>query len=144
MAYAMQAALPGFAQEESRTSAESAPAFSGLIMRQKEPANLEFPFAALERFIVPNELFYVRNHFPVPKLDAKSWRLKVEGAVERSLELTYDELTKMPSRSQVAVMECAGNSRIFLTPKAKGVLWENGAAILAWDNGSALELPAPS
>src|SRR5205085_5434355 len=75
LAYAMRAALPARAQEGNKAAAGSAPALAGLIMRQKEPANLEFPFAALERFIVPNELFYVRNHFPVPKLDAKSWRL---------------------------------------------------------------------
>jgi DMSO/TMAO reductase YedYZ molybdopterin-dependent catalytic subunit len=63
----------------------------------------------------------------MPQLDVKNWRLKVEGAIERPLELNYDELTKMPSRTQVALLECAGNSRVFLTPKAKGVQWELGA-----------------
>jgi DMSO/TMAO reductase YedYZ molybdopterin-dependent catalytic subunit len=101
--------------------------FPGLILREKEPENLEFPFTMLDTFIVPNERFYIRNHFPVPKLDIKKWRLRVEGAVERPLELTYDELTKMPARSQVALLECAGNSRGFLTPKAKGVQWDLGA-----------------
>ena len=43
------------------------------------------------------------------------------------MELTYDELTKMPARSQVSLLECAGNSRAFLTPKAKGVQWDLGA-----------------
>lgn len=98
-----------------------------LIMREKEPENLEFPFASLDSFITPNERFYVRNHFAVPKLEAKTWRLIVEGAVERPLELALDALTKMPSHTQIALLECAGNGRGFLTPKAQGVQWELGA-----------------
>jgi DMSO/TMAO reductase YedYZ molybdopterin-dependent catalytic subunit len=99
----------------------------GLIVREKEPANLEMPFRTLDSFLTPNERFYVRNHFAAPKLDARSWRLKVEGAVERPLELTYAELTALPSRTQVALLECAGNGRAFLNPKPKGVPWELGA-----------------
>src|SRR6516164_8929028 len=52
----------------------------GLIPREKDPENLEFPFASLDSFLTPNKLFYVRNHFAAPKLDAETWRLKVEGA----------------------------------------------------------------
>ena len=78
--------------------------------------------------MTPNTRFYVRNHFVAPKLEARDWRLKVEGAVERPLELTYDDLLKMAPRTQTALLECAGNSRVFLTPKASGVAWELGAA----------------
>jgi DMSO/TMAO reductase YedYZ molybdopterin-dependent catalytic subunit len=98
-----------------------------LVTRQYEPANLEFPFASLSRFITPNEQFYVRNHFPVPRLDGGSWRLKVEGAVRQPLALSLDDLRQMPARTAAATLECAGNGRVFLVPKAKGVLWEQGA-----------------
>src|SRR5262245_51088140 len=54
-----------------------------LIVREKEPENLEFPFSALNQSIIPNDRFYVRNHFAVPKLDLKTWKLKVEGAVKK-------------------------------------------------------------
>lgn len=121
------AALPlALAVSESLSAADkSGP--SGLIVREKDPENLEFPFAALDGALTPNESFFIRSHFAVPKLEAKSWRLKVEGLVERSLELTYDDLLKMPSRTVPALIECAGNSRVFLTPKAKGLQWEMGA-----------------
>jgi DMSO/TMAO reductase YedYZ molybdopterin-dependent catalytic subunit len=33
----------------------------------------------------------------------------------------------MPSQTVTAMLECAGNGRIFLAPKAKGLLWEFGA-----------------
>src|SRR5690348_2582284 len=87
------------------------PAFPGMIVRATEPQNLEFPFVALDGFITPNEQFYVRNHFAAPKIDLKSWKFSVIGAVKQPLELTYDELLKLPTRSLTATLECAGNGR---------------------------------
>lgn len=107
--------------------AASQPAFQGLIIREKEPENLEFPFGALNQFVTANDQFFVRSHFAVPKLDARSWRLKIEGQVERPCELSYDELMGMSARSVVATIECAGNGRIFLSPKVDGLQWELGA-----------------
>ncbi len=101
--------------------------FSGLIIREKEPENLEFPFSSLGSFITPNEQFFVRSHFAVPKLTLDSWRLKVEGLVDNPCELNYDDLLKLPSRTVRAILECAGNSRIFLSPKSGGLPWELGA-----------------
>jgi DMSO/TMAO reductase YedYZ molybdopterin-dependent catalytic subunit len=98
-----------------------------LIARQRNPDNLEFPFATLNSFITPNEKFYVRNHFSQPKIDANSWRLKVEGAVERELELKLDDICKLPARTVTATLECAGNGRALLVPKVKGVPWQLGA-----------------
>src|SRR6185295_15207864 len=39
----------------------------------------------------------------------------------------YEELRSMPARTVTMVMECAGNSRIFLSPKVGGLQWELGA-----------------
>ncbi len=100
--------------------------FAGLITREKDPPNLEFPFPALDGFITPNERFFIRCHFPVPALDARSWRLRVEGAVRRELELSLDDLRKLPEKTVTATIECAGNSRVFLH-KEPGVQWELGA-----------------
>lgn len=102
-------------------------AFPGLIIREREPENLEFPFSSLSSSLTPNEQFFVRSHFPVPKIGLKNWRLKVEGLVKKPLELSYDQLTRMPARTVTMLMECAGNSRIFLSPKASGLQWELGA-----------------
>src|SRR4051812_4069767 len=95
------------------TTASEKP-FTGLIIREKEPENLEFPFSALSSAITPNEQFFVRSHFPVPKADPETWKLKIERGAEPAIELSYGELRKMPSRTVSMVMECAGNSRIFL------------------------------
>jgi DMSO/TMAO reductase YedYZ molybdopterin-dependent catalytic subunit len=99
----------------------------GLIIRQKDPNNLEMPFDQLGDFITPSELFYIRSHFLVPELNVASYRLSIRGAVRRELSLSYAEIRSMPSRTCIATLECAGNSRVFLVPPAPGAQWELGA-----------------
>src|SRR5947208_5372909 len=98
-----------------------------MITREKEPPNLEMPFSALDSFVTPNERFYVRCHFAIPKINERDWRLKVEGKVARPFEVTMDDLRQMPTQTITVTLECAGNSRVFLVPKVKGVQWELGA-----------------
>jgi DMSO/TMAO reductase YedYZ molybdopterin-dependent catalytic subunit len=99
----------------------------GLIIRQKDPNNLEMPFDQLDDFITPSEHFYIRSHFPASELDIDSYRLRIRGAVHRELSLSYAEIRSMPSRSCIATLECAGNGRVFLVPPAPGAQWELGA-----------------
>lgn len=120
-AFPLGAVLPRVrAGEEARRA-------PGLIVRGVEPDNLEFPFASLDSFLIPNERFYVRSHFAVPRLEAASWRMEVAGAVERPSRIGLDDLKKMPSRTITAMLECSGNGRVSLVPKAKGILWDSGA-----------------
>jgi DMSO/TMAO reductase YedYZ molybdopterin-dependent catalytic subunit len=99
----------------------------GLIIRQKDPNNLEMPFDQLDDFITPSELFYIRSHFLVPELNVASYRLSIRGAVRRELSLSYADIRAMPSRTCIATLECAGNGRVFLVPPAPGAQWELGA-----------------
>lgn len=99
----------------------------GMIVREKEPVNLEMPFGSLDSFITPVERFYVRCHFPIPEIDPKTWRLKIEGDVENALSLTCDDLHFMEPRTITTYMECAGNGRTFLVPQRDGAQWEGGA-----------------
>jgi len=110
-----------------RADQPARPGFPGLIVRAHEPRNLEFPLSELRDPIVPNEQFFVRSHFAVPPVDVKAWRLKVEGAVEKPFELTYEELTKLPPRTLTATLECAGNGRVHLAPAVPGLQWGQGA-----------------
>src|ERR1700716_408597 len=99
----------------------------GLIIRQSEPRNFEFPFDQLDSYLTPTESFYVRGHFHVPELERDSYRLNVEGAVKNPLSIAYDELRKLPAETVVATLECAGNGRVFLVPGKPGAQWELGA-----------------
>ncbi len=59
-----------------------------------------------------HDLFFVRNRYASPTVDASSWELKVSGdAIENDLTLSYDELRELPSRTAPRVLECFGNGR---------------------------------
>jgi DMSO/TMAO reductase YedYZ molybdopterin-dependent catalytic subunit len=104
----------------------------------QSPENSETPLADVHGWVTPTRLFFVRNHFDVPEIDAAKWRLAVGGCVRRPLELTGDELDQMPQRTLLATLECAGNGRSFLAQKVPGVQWSAGAVAHAEWSGVPL------
>ena len=106
----------------------------------QSPENSETPLADVHGWVTPTRLFFVRNHFNVPQIDAQSWRLTVGGCVERPLVLTWEELNALPQRTVLATLECAGNGRSFLAQKAPGVPW--GAGAVAHGEWSGVPLAA--
>ena len=68
--------------------------------------------------ITPVEDFFIRNEYPTPvaaldrRVDPRFWQLKIHGdAVENPITLSYEDLLRLPSRSIISNMECAGNGR---------------------------------
>ena len=121
-------ALPmALAARQGTAGAGEPPAPAGLIPREERPINLESPFAALDGPVTPTGRFFVRTHFNIPEFGPGAWRLRVEGAVERPMELTLDDLLAMPATTGAATLECAGNNRVFLVPKVRGANWGLGA-----------------
>jgi DMSO/TMAO reductase YedYZ molybdopterin-dependent catalytic subunit len=60
--------------------------------------------------VTPNEEFYVTSYSDmVPSLDAKSFRLRVEGMVERPFALSLDELAAMKEKTEFVTLQCIGN-----------------------------------
>jgi DMSO/TMAO reductase YedYZ molybdopterin-dependent catalytic subunit len=100
---------------------------AGLIIRQEIPRNLESPIDQVESYLTPTELFYIRCHFPTPEVDRATYQLRIDGAVKEPFSLSYDELQAMPSETRIAILECAGNGRVFLVPQVPGAQWELGA-----------------
>ncbi len=100
--------------------------FPGLITREKEPLNLEFPFPTLQDRITPNNQFFIRSHFNIPKIDAASWKLTIGGEVRQEISFSYEDIKKLPVKTVMATIECAGNGRANLVPKVKGLGWEQG------------------
>ncbi len=68
-----------------------------------------FPVSKLTTFITPEEHLFVLGHMGIAHVDAGTWALRIEGAVERPLTLRYEELRRLPSRAIVAFHECYGN-----------------------------------
>lgn len=42
----------------------------------------------------------------IPKIDLKTWTLTIEGEVEKTLKLTWDEIVKLPSTESVSDFHC--------------------------------------
>ncbi|KAJ3193166.1 hypothetical protein HK101_005321 [Irineochytrium annulatum] len=103
-----------------------------LIVHASKPCNAESPPEALtQSFTTPNELFYVRNHLPVPKIDEKEFRLKIDvPGRKEGLSLTLEDLkTRFPKVTVMATLQCAGNRRQEMNSSkaVKGLLWRRGA-----------------
>jgi sulfite oxidase len=87
-----------------------------MVVHETDPYNAEPPPAALAgQVFTPLDTFYGRNHGPIPRADAASWRLRVDGLVDRTLELSMSELERrFPERKLAATLQCAGNRRVDL------------------------------
>jgi DMSO/TMAO reductase YedYZ molybdopterin-dependent catalytic subunit len=100
---------------------------SELIVRAKRPEDLEMANSGFSEFVTPVDRFFVRTHVAVPRVDLAAWSLKIDGNVSTPLDLSMDQLRKMPSFELPAVLECAGNGRSFYEPPIAGLQWINGA-----------------
>jgi DMSO/TMAO reductase YedYZ molybdopterin-dependent catalytic subunit len=100
---------------------------AGLFVHPTEPLNCETPPPALGGEVTPTAQFYRRNHFPLPVLDEKAWRLDVAGMVRQPLSLSLHDLTQLPAETAVVTLECAGNGRVLFQPSTTGVQWRLGA-----------------
>jgi sulfite oxidase len=82
------------------------------VVHGTEPLNAEPSRAALAgAAVTPVDVFYVRNHGPVPRDDRSGWRLRVGGLVGHELELSLEDLSRFPERELVVTLQCAGNRR---------------------------------
>jgi DMSO/TMAO reductase YedYZ molybdopterin-dependent catalytic subunit len=53
--------------------------------------------------------FFVRDHFDEPDLSLASWKLRIEGNVAHSIELSFSDLLETKLLQQESLLECAGN-----------------------------------
>src|SRR5262249_45168928 len=56
-------------------------------------------------------------------VDLASYRLRVEARVDRPLELSLDDLRSRPAVTRALTMECAGNGRSLMSPRALSQPW---------------------
>ena len=100
------------------------------IVHSTVPANREPALPKLvQSWVTPVEHFYVRSHAANPKVDSATFRLKVDGLVERPESFSLEALSTLPRVDVTATMTCAGNRRYehSRTQAIKGVPWREGA-----------------
>merc|ERR1719491_2864520 len=63
----------------------------GLLFHNTKPCNAELPpELALDSWITPNALWFIRHHHPVPMIDDKQYRLFVEGLGTKAISLDME------------------------------------------------------
>jgi sulfoxide reductase catalytic subunit YedY len=101
-----------------------------MITYSDRPPLLESPRSVFAKGITSNDDFFVRWHLPdIPtKIDLESFTIKIDGLVEKELNITLKELKNDFEQVEVtAVLQCGGNSRSAFTPMAGGIQWGSGA-----------------
>jgi sulfite oxidase len=109
-----------------------------LVAHSQQPFNAETPRAALlneldDSVIVDNDLWFVRNHMPVPHFDADELRdfcLEVAGEGVREGCFTPDALRRaFPFTTVTTSIQCGGNRRseAARVKAVKGLSWSGGA-----------------
>lgn len=119
------------------------PGKRAMILLTSRPPQLETPFSVFnDGLLTPNDAFFVRYHLSgLPtEIDPRSFRLAIGGHVQKPLQLTLDSLRRdFPVSEIVAVNQCSGNSRGFVTPRVAGGQLGNGAMGNARWQGVALK-----
>jgi DMSO/TMAO reductase YedYZ molybdopterin-dependent catalytic subunit len=92
------------------------------------PLNAETPVAHLQSWITGNEVFFKRNQGRIMSspVNLEDWRLKIEGQVEKPLEISFSEILQFSKVEVACTLECSGNGRSLLEKKASGNPWTIG------------------
>ncbi|CAH8460053.1 unnamed protein product [Schistosoma turkestanicum] len=137
---------------------------SDLKVISQRPFNAETPLSSVcSNPITPTELFFVRNHLPVPEVDPETYRLKIVSSTIKvnneplKLSLKLEDILKnYPHKSLVSTIVCAGNRRSDMikydlnkaelekrSPYVKGLSWSEGAISTAeWTGVPLVDLLA--
>ena len=104
------------------------------------PCNAETPKdSIMDNWITPNELWYIRNHHPVPIINPKDFKLNIS-TKDSTLNLSLDDLKKLKSKKVITTIQCGGNRRGGLNDieKTSGTPWSFGAISTAEWEGISL------
>jgi DMSO/TMAO reductase YedYZ molybdopterin-dependent catalytic subunit len=63
----------------------------------------------LRDWITPDGQFFAVSHYGQGKVDLAKYKLKVEGLVEKPIELSLEQLKARPATTFAATLECSGN-----------------------------------
>ena len=59
--------------------------------------------------MTPRDQFFTLQHYGQPDVDAATWRLAIDGLVDRPMKFSLDELRKLGGTELIAGFECSGN-----------------------------------
>ena len=100
--------------------------------------NKSMPLEALRYDFTPTGMHYIVVHWDVPEVDAGGWRLRIGGRVRQAMELDLEDILRRPRQTIPVTLECCGNGRALMKPRALGQPWILGAIGTAEWTGTSL------
>lgn len=88
-----------------------------LIVHSETPMNAEVPEKLLTRsFLTPNNIFYIRNHHPVPYLtpaEVDDYKVTIDLTTfnGKKIEVSLKDIQNLPKIERVVTLQCSGNRR---------------------------------
>jgi DMSO/TMAO reductase YedYZ molybdopterin-dependent catalytic subunit len=64
----------------------------------------------LDSFFTPSDNFFWVKHYELPTIDAQTWRLGIDGLVDRPMSVSLADLQQRPRRAVDFTLECSGNT----------------------------------
>lgn len=95
--------------------------------------NRGLPLELLRHDVTPTGAHYLLTHFDVPAIDQETWRLSVDGQVERPFSMSLADLDALPQETRRVTLECAGNGRANRADRNHTMPWmEGGVSTAEW------------
>jgi DMSO/TMAO reductase YedYZ molybdopterin-dependent catalytic subunit len=124
----------------TKTTSTSAPKIDSNIVKDIVPSKFNYTEAlgftaemkwenmATRGYLTPNDLFYVRQADPTPRINELNWKLTVSGSgVTTPVEFTYDQLLAMPEvTSAIRYIESSANGRVFFDEVLGEIAYQDG------------------
>lgn len=74
----------------------------------KAPAN-RLNWEGLKDWLTPTNQAFNVQHYGMPDVDKKTFRLEIDGLVKKPLSLSLSDLMRLPKKDEFMTLECAGN-----------------------------------
>tara|TARA_B110001469_G_scaffold126169_1_gene143134 strand:- start:966 stop:2390 length:1425 start_codon:yes stop_codon:yes gene_type:complete len=105
-----------------------------LLIHTEEPCNAETPKETIHTNpITPNNLWYIRNHNPVPNIKPEKYKLTFFEKDKVIKTFNLEQLKKLPSKKIITTIQCGGNRRNEYEHTI-GTQWDIGAISTAeWE-----------
>jgi DMSO/TMAO reductase YedYZ molybdopterin-dependent catalytic subunit len=95
---------------------------SGLAFPPEQPGEEPVPFLGvprtganqldwetLDQWLTPKDQAFNVQHYGVPEVDLKNFKLEIVGRVGKPATFTLEQLKALPKRDQLMTLECSGN-----------------------------------
>jgi sulfite oxidase len=103
--------------EEADPYAREPQRHKDLIVHSETPMNAEVPEKLLTRsFLTPNQLFYIRNHHPVPYVtpsEVDDYKVTIDLTTfnGKKIDVSLKDIQNLPKIERVVTLQCSGNRR---------------------------------